>query len=381
MTQKIKIVHLITTLTVGGAEMMLYRLVSSMDQQRFESVVISLTDGGDIGERIKEAGFRVYSLGMRRGQPTPLGLGRLVSLLKQEHPTILQTWMYHANLLGIVASKLAGKPTVVWNIRCSTFEFSQKQRLSDWTTRTCALISASPRLIVVNSEAGQHFHTQLGYHPREWRLIPNGINTEQYHPNAEARFAVRQELGLESDTPLIGLVARFDPIKGHQTFLQAAANLKQWQPEAHFLMVGLNVTIENKSLMDSIRKGGLLDNVHLLGLRHDIPRLTAALDIATSSSDAEGFSNTVGEAMSCGVPCAVTDVGDSAKIVSDTGKVVPARDPQALATAWNELLLMENGARLELGIRARHRVESLFALDYVVKQYEDLYESLFYSHS
>ncbi len=375
--KNMKILHLITGLELGGAEMMLYKLLSRTDRNRFDSVVISLTEGGPISEKIAALGIPLYSLKMERGRVSPQAIGRLIRLIRRERPAILQTWLYHADLLGSVAARLAGNPKVVWGVHNSYLDMSQYRRLSSWTVKACTRLSRLPRAAVVVSEVGRDYHIKIGYHPREWALITCGFDTNLFRPDEAARTSVRLELGLEPDAPLIGLIARFDPQKDHANFLQAARHLRDWQPDAHFILAGTNITNENSELMRLLEKEQLQNKVHLLGPRHDIPRLSAALDVATTSSAfGEAFPNVIGEAMACGVPCVVTDVGDSAKIVGDTGKVVPPKDPEALAHAWKELLDLPPVQRQQLGLQARQRIEHLFALDRIVNQYETLYEKL-----
>jgi glycosyltransferase involved in cell wall biosynthesis len=177
---------------------------------------------------------------------------------------------------------------------------------------------------------------------------------------------------LPDDALLIGLVARFNPVKGHQTFLQAAGLLARQIPAPHFVLIGPDVTDCNELLRGWVQESGIAEQVHLLGERPDIPRVTAALDIATCASYGESFPIVVGEAMACGVPCVVTDVGDAASMVADTGHVVPPRDARALATAWRELLELGAAERQALGARARVRIEENYSLHSTVRQYEEL---------
>ena len=372
----VKIIHLISGLFVGGAETTLYKLISRMNVTHFQNMVVCLIEIGPVGDDIRCLGVPVYSLGMHRSRPSPLGLLRLVRLLKGERPDILQTWLYHADLLGLAAGKLARAPVTVWNLRASNMDMSQYRRLSGWTLEACAHLSRWPEAVVVNSEAGRLSHAQIGYSPRHWVLIPNGIDLQQFKPDLAARLDVRRELGLAPETLLIGLVARFDPMKDHVTFLRAAGQLAQIEPLVHFVLAGDGVTPDNQFLSDQIAQADLTRRVHLLGRRLDVPRLTAALDIASSSSYSEGFPNVVGEAMACGVPCVVTDVGDSAKIVGNTGIVIPAKDPQRLAEGWRKMIEMGAEGRQELGRAAREWIERNYSLDRVVQQYENLYLSL-----
>ena len=373
----IQVLHLITDLNVGGAETMLHKLVSHSDRKRFKHHVVSMLDKGVLGDRIQAAGVQVHVLGMRRGRPSFRGSLALRSILRETRPDILQTWMYHADLLGTLAVVGMKNTVLLWNLRNSSLDTSQYRRLSRWTMRACAFLSRHPRIVVSNSEAACHDHMRLGYKPRRWVVIPNGFDISEFAPEPSARLSVRNELRLASETILIGLIARYDPQKDHVTFLQAAAQLAQAEPRVHFLLAGEGATLENPSLAALIQKLNMADRLHLLGCRLDVARLDTALDLATSASAfGEGFSNVVGEAMACGVPCVVTDVGESAQIVGDTGRVVPPRDPASMQNAWKELLALDENARRSLGQRARQRIEQNYSLVHIVHEYEMLYTSL-----
>jgi glycosyltransferase involved in cell wall biosynthesis len=207
-------------------------------------------------------------------------------------------------------------------------------------------------------------------------VIPNGFDIERFRPDATARAWLIEQLGLSHEVALIGFVARFDPMKDHATFFRAASSLAAAEDSVHFVLAGDGMVASNAQvsvLMDS----GIRDKVHLLGRREDVPRLLAALDVATSTSAyGEGFSNAVGEAMACAVPCVVTDVGDSAWIVGDTGIVVPPGSPERLAEAWQRMLDMGREGRKKLGERARTRVVQRFEIGNVVRRFEDFYLGL-----
>ena len=370
-----KILHIITSLSTGGAEMMLYKLVSKMDRDKFEIQVISLTDIGPIGKKIQALGIPVVALGMKRGVPDPRMVFKLACWLKKYRPDIIQTWMYHSDLLGGLAAKLAGNIPVVWGIRHSNLDPKGNKRTTIWTAKVCARFSRwLPVKIVCCSEASRRVHTALGYAPDRMVVIPNGFDLNLFKPDLEEGTLVRQELGIPEDTILIGLVGRFDPQKDHKNFIKAATLLKKDMPDVRLLLCGDGITWENPTLSKWIEDAGLSKYFHLLGRRNDIPRIMTALDIASSSSYGEGFPNVVGEAMACGVPCVVTDVGDSALIVGDTGIVVPPKDPGALALAWKELIEIGGHKRQKLGDNARLRIRDNFSLPSVVKRYEELYK-------
>ncbi len=375
-----RISHVISGLATGGAEMMLLKLLSRMDRDSFESRVLSLHDIGGVGERIRALGIPVHALGMRPRLPDPLKFLRLVGWLRQGAPDIIQTWMYNADLAGGLAARFSGRAPVVWNIQHSDLVSPDKRSTAFWTAKACTRLSRwLPSRIICCSVASRNVHAQLGYAADKMVVIPNGSDMEAYRPDAAARLSVRYELGLPDDALLIGLVARFHPQKDHHNFVQAAAMLLEHYPDIHFLLCGEGVDWENPQLVGWIEAAGIHDHCHLLGRRDDVPRIDAALDIASSSSAfGEGFPNILGEAMACEVPCVVTDVGDSALIVGDTGKVVPPRDLEALAAAWRELIDIGPEGRKRLGVAARNRAERDFGLDGVVARYEGLYNELLF---
>jgi glycosyltransferase involved in cell wall biosynthesis len=375
-TVKTKVTHVITGLETGGAETMLYRLLARTDGSRFDSEVVSMTDIGPIGQKIKALGVPVRALGMRRGVPNPSGVLRLARWLRRERPQVVQTWMYQADLVGGLAAALAGRVPVVWGVHSTGLDPRKTTRLKRWTVRACVFASrVLPSRIVYCSQSSKDTHEALGYTKGAGVVVPNGADPEQFFPDTEARESVRSELGVASEGPLVGLVARFDPAKDHLTFVRAAALLHDRLPHVGFVLCGNGITWENRQLARWIDEAGVRACFYLLGPRTDIPRLTAALDISTSSSYyGEAWPLAVGEAMACGLPCVVTEVGDSPLIVGQTGLSVQPKDPQALADAWHKLLTMGQEERAALGAAARRRIERHFSLPEAVASYERLYE-------
>jgi glycosyltransferase involved in cell wall biosynthesis len=277
-----------------------------------------------------------------------------------------------------VAARLAGRAPVVWGIRNSNLDLLQSKRSTRWTVRTCAFLSNRlPQRIVSCSETARRIHIGLGYRADKMVVIPNGFDLELFHPDLSARIELRKELGIPQSIPVIGLVGRFDPQKDHQNFIQAAAILAERFPETYYILCGDGISLENPLLASWINSSGLGKYFHLLGRREDIPRVTAALDLACSSSAyGEAFSNVLGEAMACEVPCVATDVGDSAYIIAETGRVVPPHDPQALANAMIDLLALAPGQRFALGVAARQRLEKYFEIHAITKSFEQLYQQI-----
>ena len=380
LNMPISVVFIITGIGSGGAEGMLYRLLSRLDRTRFTAKVISLVDLGPtpIVEKIQALGVPIRFLGMVPGRLNPLSVLRLARWLREDKPDLISTWQYHADLIGGLAARMAGGIPVAWGIRQTDLNPEGNGRLTFLTVRMCARLSRwLPEKIICCSLASRQVHAALGYAAEKMVVIPNGYDLGTFRPDSAAREAIREELGIPEDAPVIGLVARFHPQKDHRTFILAARSLHKDRPEVYFVLCGHEVNWENKELTRWIDEAGIRKRVYLLGRRDDIPKLTAAFDIAClSSSYGEGFPNVVSEAMSCGVPCVVTDVGDAAFIVGNTGQVVEPRNPNALAESLRGLVELGQEGRSRLGIAARQRVKEEFNLPQIVERYESLFQEL-----
>jgi len=365
------VVHLITGLETGGAERMLTRLVTGIDRARFRSVVVSMTGPGMMGPAIADAGIALRTLALRRGLPDPRAVLRLRRILREFRPDILQTWLYHADLLGLLARPFARTPRLIWNLRATeSIGSTVVRKLLGWA-------SACPDAVIVNSLAGRRYHEALGYRPRHWIHLPNGFDTAALRSDPAARPGLRARLGIAADAVAILLPARYHPVKDHANFLAAAAILAARRPEARFALVGAGIGPENPPLAAAIAARGLDDRVLLLGERRDLDRLYPAFDIVTlSSALGEGFPNVLGEAMCCGVPCVATDSGDAAPIIGDTGAIVAPRDPAALAAAWDRLIGLGEAGRRELGLKARARIVEHYELAAVIARYAAVYEAI-----
>lgn len=373
-----RILHVITGLGVGGAEKALARIVKGQKDRGQEVAVVSLLPPLPVADDIEKAGVRVTDLGMTPGRPSPGAILHLARLLRREGPGVLQTWMYHANVAGSIARTLSGLRTaVVWNIQSSDLDLSFYSKTTSFAVRLGAALSRGPRAVVVNSEAGRRHHEGIGYHPRRWELIPNGIDVSSFRPDEAARADSRRELGIGPGTPVVGLLARHDPMKDHETFFRAAGEVVRQTPDAVFVLAGEGTNEANRELAEMAWRNGVADRTKLLGVRHDVPRLLNAFDVLLLTSRfGEGFPSVVAEAMACGVPCVVTECGDAPEIVGDTGRVVPRRDAESLAEACRNLLSLDPEARRSLGARARERVCGLFSLDACLDSYQALYDDL-----
>lgn len=376
--QKSVLLHIITSLSMGGAQRMLYSLLSQTNRERFEPIVVSLIDRGKYADRIEALGIPVYTIGMAAGVPTPNSLWQLVRLLRQLKPDAIQGWMYHANIAAQLASILSlSRIPVFWGIHHSIASLQSEKSSTIKIIKFGSYLSRLTAKIAFVSQASRQQHEALGYYRKNSCVIPNGFDTALFVPSKEAKLSVRSELRLPENAMIIGLICRYHPMKDHANFLQAAALLLNKHPDVHFLLAGTEVDTNNPDLMQLIKELAISNNVHLLGERSDMPRLIAALDINTlSSAYGEAFPLVVGEAMSCGVPCVVTDVGDSAWIVGNMGRVVPPKNSEALAQAWQDIIELSSAEKEALEKAARRRIIESFSLDLIVGQYEELYETV-----
>ena len=351
----------------------LFKLVSRMDRGLFENIVVSMTDIGPVGRKIQDCGVPVYALKMKKGFPDPRGVLPFCRFVRYFNPQIIQSWMYHANLLGLLSIR---KTKCVWNILCSEVDLTQYGNTYRWAVMAGAYLSQVPHAVVTNSRAGRITHLGLGYRPRSWEIIPNGIDTELFKQDPIAREGVRRKLKIPQDAMVIGLVARLDPLKDHENFFKAAEIILRIDPDIHFILAGRGITPGNpmvRNLMSEIERR---EKLHLLGEVDEINQVYAALDIASSSSSGEGLPNAIAEAMASGVPCVVTDAGDSRIVVDDTGVVVPIKDPIALAQGWQSLISGGPEAIKGLGELARRRIKEHYNMNSMVLKYENLYTKL-----
>lgn len=369
----ITILHIITGLDTGGAESMLAQLVEHATSVQHR--VVSLKDKGIVAVRIEALGITVDCLHLNKPWMLFSGLWKLLRILHTYKPTIVHTWLYHADLIGGGVAKLFSRTKIIWAIHLTHHRLNK--RSTRFIITLCAFLSHYiPDIIVCVAESTKKAHVAIGYPENKMVVIENGVNTHQFIPNPTARFETRKQLGVSENTHLIGMVARFHPQKNHEICIRAAQIVVRMRQHMRFVFVGKDMSEKNNVLMTLLKKYEVLNYFYLLGEQSDIPQITASFDIATLSSSEEAFPLVIAEAMACEVPCVVTDVGDAARIIGDTGIVVPKNNPTALAHAWLEMIEMGTALRAERGKAARQRVTTLFSLRTTVEQYERCYASL-----
>lgn len=369
-----RIYHVIAGLENGGAEAVLYRLC--VKDRSCEHVVISLGSEGKYGSLLTRAGVKVHCLNMPRGRVTISGIRRLWRLLREGRPDAVQTWMYHADLLGGTTARLAGIRQVFWGIRHTTLSKADSSRSAIIAAKICAVLSRYvPRQIICCAHRAADIHAKLGYDAGRMRVIPNGYDLDSFKPDSTAPSALRAIFGISSDVPLLGYVARYNPQKDHEALLRALGILQERGISFACLLVGSDVNEGNPDLTRLRETIALSASVHLVGPRDDIPFVMAGLDLhVMSSSFGEAFPNVLSEAMACGTPCVSTDVGDAAEIVGETGWIVPPSQPtllaDALQVAIGELGTADFQARREA---ARRRVAENFSIQTMISAFHSVW--------
>jgi glycosyltransferase involved in cell wall biosynthesis len=370
-----KIIHIITSLNVGGAEQALKRLLLTTPDAQRNTLVISLKNLGKIGEGLQSRGFEVVALNMRSFLAFPVGIFRLYRIIRQFQPDIVQTWLYHADLIGGVVAKIAGVKCIIWGIR--TTELDSGSKLTAWIRKLLARLSyVIPAKIVCVAEASRKKHIALGYDPSKMVVIGNGFEVSQMHSTPELRAALRLSAGLSDGDVVIGTLGRLSQVKGQDVFVRSAGLIAQEYPNVRFLMVGRGLEPVNETLMQWINATGFADRFVLMGERRDVAVVLSAMDIFCLPSRSEGFPNVLGEAMAMGLPCVSTDVGDAGVLLGDTGILVQKDDYEALAVGLKQMLDMSQDERTALGERARLRVQNEFTLEQTRKKFEAVYAEL-----
>jgi len=372
----LKILHIITGLQGGGAEAVLYRVCTY--EPDCEHVVVSMLDQGKYGLLLSASGIETHYLNMRPGGISLYGIFKLFSILNQYKPDVIQTWMYHADLIGGIIARIAGIRAICWGVRHSDVHPVKTKLSTRLVVQLCAKVSTwLPTKIVCCAQKALQVHEQLGYPAEKCVVIPNGYDLNRFRPDDSARRRVRDELGIADNMPLLGMVARYDPQKDHANLVKALSLLKKQGIEFRCVLVGNGLTAANLELSELIDEFNLGDKMLLLGSRDDIPALMNGLDIhILSSSYGEAFPNVLAEAMACGTPCITTDVGDAALIVGDTGWVVPAQDEQELAKSLNESLgLLQD--RVQWSVRQGHcreRIIENFSIEKTIQAYRKVWQ-------
>jgi glycosyltransferase involved in cell wall biosynthesis len=371
-----KIMHIIIGLNIGGAELMLKRLLlSTPTMMRSSKTIISLTTLGKVGAELRDSGFAVYVLNSRGLLSIPRLLVMLIQLMRRHKPDIVQTWLYHADFFGGVAAKLAGVKHVIWDVR--TTELNKRPYSTVIIRKICAVLSyIIPSKIVFAADASRKKHIKLGYSAKKMLVISNGFDLPFVPVTQEKKNDFRLQHGIHESHVVIGSLGRFNKLKAQDIFVKATGSLVDEFPNARFLMVGKNLDTSNSTLMSWINATGFPHHFILLGERIDVMECLSVMDVFCLHSHSEGFPNALGEAMAMRLPCISTDVGDARLLLADTGILVEKNNSEVLAEGLKQLLKLDPVERTLLGERAAKRVRTLFTLEQACAKFSTVYDEL-----
>jgi glycosyltransferase involved in cell wall biosynthesis len=375
-----KILHIITGLFQGGAESALFRLTTTkFNEPSVTHIVVSMLDSGIYGQYFRDHGIEVYALNMKQGAISLQGLYKLWSLIRKVNPDIVQTWMYHSDLLGGIAARLAGK-RCVWGIVNFNLSPSIASRSTRWTAKACAILSnLIPTKIISCSAQAVLSHQAIGYSKKLFITIPLGYDLDEFKRNEKAGELLRKSWGLSSNTIVIGFLARWNVQKDHANMLRAFSILRSKYTNSFCVFAGPGMEESNADLKKIIdQTDGGNERLILAGRVNSIPEIMSAFDLHVLPSLGEAFPNVVAEAMACGTPCIVTDVGDAATIVDKIGWVVPPANSIALANAIDQAILLMDDKKLwdEKVDLSRKRIVENYSMSRMIDSYYDIWRSI-----
>lgn len=364
------------SLNIGGAELMLKRLVlHSHQKEQFEHIVITLTDLGVMGPELQNKSIMVHTLGMKSLSTVPLIFLKLQRLLKKIQPDVVQTWMYHSDLLGGLAAKSLGIKKIIWGIRNT--ELNTKKDFSRQAmVKLCAKLSytiPSQIACVANTAMDTHIK-QGGYDASKMLVIPNGFDIDKFKPNDIQRLKLRDKLNIKPDELVIGNVGRFDPVKNHKNFIKACISLLQKGYKFKVLLAGRDVDLNNPEISKLFKNNNLSECFLFLGEIDETPSFYNAIDVFCLCSYTEGFPNVLGEAMATGKVCLATDAGDAWVVLSNNGFRIGSTSSADIAIALETSVLNKALSDLnDIGNAARLSIVNSYSINKVVSQFEDLY--------
>lgn len=366
-----KICFVIRSLNQGGAERQVSQLAVDLKRRGNSVRVVTFYPGGRFEEDLVNNGVPVTSMN-KRGRWHLIGFAFALSVeLRRDRPDVVYSFLTTANILVAALAFTLRNISIVWGVRVSDMDLAEYGSVDRFASRIESMLARIPRLTISNSAAGIARCLRRGHPAERVTHVPNGIDLETFRPDPGAGQTLRRQLGLKEHTLIIGMIARFDPMKGVDVFLNAAKDIKMVNPSVHFLLVGKDMDSSNRPLVSQIESLGLNGSITLMGTCDDLSRVHAGLDVATLSSRfGEGFPNVIGEAMACGVPVVATSVGDAAVIIGKAGWVIPPNDTSALSQGWQTALALSPEKRQQMGRDARSRIAELFERQAIAEKTE-----------
>jgi glycosyltransferase involved in cell wall biosynthesis len=336
--------------------------------------VVSFTEKGELAEKIRQLGIEVIEL--KRGSFFAV-FRQLIKLVNQYQPNVMQSWLYRADLVSGLVGRIKGIP-VVWNIRQTQVAKVRGQNHIWLIQRLNALLShILPRQIIYCAQAAKSSHEAIGFSRTKNLVINNGIDTNKFKSDESLRTRQRHQWEIDGDECLIGMVGRFDPLKNHARFLRIVSKAVQLCPELNIraVLIGRGINKDNKELNSLIQKCQLNEQIILVDETDEIISALNAMDVHVLTSDNEGWPNVLGEALSVGLPCVTTNVGDVKMMMSDQDSVIAVNDENRFVDKLIEKMILQKEQRQQLAEQNRRFIHEHCSLESTVKEYDDLYST------
>jgi len=371
----VKILHIINTLENGGAQSVLAQLLENWGDEQDHQMVITLRKQEPLSARIEALGVRVKHINLQPREVNIAKFLKLIQIIRSYKPDVIQTWLYHSDLIGGLAALLAGYSRVVWGVHHTTNNIRSLKPTTANVVRVLSVLShLIPAYIICCSHSAYQTHLSLGYPKKKMIVILNGVDATRFQPSKSARGLIKNKLRLTHDVKLVGMFARYHPQKDHHTLFRAAGILVRRNPRVHFVLAGESVDVSNEQLLAWSMEESIQNNIHMLGDRQDMPALIAGVDIITlTSSHGEALPQVLGEAMACGIPCVATNIGDVAEFLGGAGIIVEPQNPQSLADAWHEILSLPEAEYKDLCLQGRKRICEFYNIKDMVNAYKSIY--------
>lgn len=370
-----KIVHLITSLNIGGAERMLERLLKEGVDTR-NTLIISLSEKGEISKNLEDLGYRVFKIKLKKNFFSVLkGVFVLRRFFLTFRPDIIQTWLYHSNILGSIAASFLKIP-VVWNLRGTSIPqgfFS----ITNLIVGLSSFLSYSmPNKIICCGESVKKAHKKLGFSKSKMVVLPNGYDFKNFKRNKQARCNIRKSYDISESNILIGSVGRFDLLKDHKNFIQACSLIRKRNKNIKFMIIGRDINIKNDALMSILIRHNMETDIILVDEQKDLNSFYSAMDIFCLHSFSEGFPNVLVEAMANSLPCVSTNAGEAGIILNDPEFTVRVNNPTELSEKLLCMIELSTDKRKQLGLNNSNKVKKKYDIRKIKRIYFDLYNQL-----
>lgn len=367
--------HVISGLSTGGAEAMLLKLIAASDHRQFHHFVVSLSRTGPNADALRALGVDLLELHLDCGARQLLALSKAIAWVRTRRPNVLHGWMYHGNLAAEwLAKSMHARTPTIWGIRQTLYSLSTEKFLTRQVIRANAWMSKRPRVILYNSTESMTQHEDFGLRNECSKVILNGFDVEQFRPDANAGKEFRKRLGLAGTDKVIGVVARFHPMKNHEGFLRMARDIADQVPNVRFVFVGTGCDNNNGKLLGWANETGLSSRCVFAGELSQLERVYPGFDIlCLPSTRGEGFPNVLGEGLLCGLPCIAFDVGECSNVVVNHGAVVPLGQEKLFIEACCHYLALTNEARAVFAATARQSIVERYSIASIARQFESEY--------